>query len=53
MTTVAKCAMDAEQGGATYVDQPVVTDGNIVSARVWHDNTQFLREFIRMLKENA
>jgi protease I len=53
VTTVAKCAMDAEQGGATYVDQPVVTDGNIVSARVWHDNTQFLREFIRMLKENA
>lgn len=53
VTTVAKCAMDAEQGGATYVDQPVVTDGNIVSARVWHDNTQFLREFIRMLKENV
>jgi protease I len=53
VTTVAKCAMDAEQGGATYVNQPVVTDGNIVTARVWHDNTQFLREFIRMLKENA
>ena len=51
VTTVAKCAMDAQQGGAKYVDQPVVTDGNIVSARVWHDNTRFLREFIRMLKE--
>lgn len=53
VTTVAKCAMDAQQGGAKYVDQPVVTDGNIVSARVWHDNTRFLAEFIRMLKENA
>lgn len=51
VTTVAKCAMDAQQGGATYVDQPVVIDGNIVSARVWHDNTPFLREFMRMLKE--
>jgi len=24
VTTVAKCALDAEQGGAKYVDQPIV-----------------------------
>jgi len=53
LTTVAKCALDATQVGAKYVDQAVVTDGNIVSARVWHDNTPFLKEFIRLLKEST
>lgn len=50
VTTVAKCALDAEQGGATYVDQQVVVDGNIVTARVWQDNTALLVEFLRLLK---
>jgi protease I len=53
MTTVAKCALDVAQGGATYVDQPVVIDGQLVSARTWHDNTHLLREFVRMLKGAA
>ncbi len=50
ITTVAKCALDAEQGGATYVDQKVVVDGHFVTARTWHDNTPLLAEFIKMLK---
>lgn len=49
-TTVAKCALDIEQGKATYVDEPVVVDGNLVTARTWHDNTPFMREFVAMLK---
>ncbi|MEX2188732.1 MAG: DJ-1/PfpI family protein [Pirellulales bacterium] len=49
-TTVAKCALDIEQVGGEYVDQPVVVDGHIVTARTWHDNTPLLREFLRMLK---
>ncbi len=49
VTTVAKCALDAQQGGAQYVDQEVVVDGNIVTARTWHDNTALLREFLKML----
>lgn len=53
VTTVAKCALDARQGGANYVDKEVVVDGNIVTARTWHDNTPLLREFIRMLKAHA
>jgi protease I len=53
VTTVAKCALDAAQGGAEYVDREVVIDGNIVTARTWHDNTALLREFIRMLGEQA
>lgn len=53
VTTVAKCAMDAEQGGAEYVDREYVLDGNLVTARTWHDNTALMREFVRMLKEQA
>ena len=50
ITTVAKCALDAEQGGATYVDQELVVDGNFVTARTWHDNTALLGAFIKMMK---
>ena len=50
VTTVAKCALDAQQGGATYVDRDVVLDGNLVTARTWHDNTVLLKEFLAMLR---
>jgi protease I len=50
-TTVAKCELDATQVGGKYVNEPCVVDGNLVSARTWHDNTPFMREFVRMLKE--
>ena len=50
VTTVAKCAMDCEQGGGTYVNQPVVVQGNLVTARTWHDNAPFMREFMKMLQ---
>jgi len=50
-TTVAKCAIDITSFGGLYVDQPCVVDGNLVSARTWHDNTPFMREFLRLLKQ--
>jgi protease I len=53
VTTVAKCALDAQQGQATYVDKSCVIDGNLVTARTWHDNTPLLKEFVRMLKESC
>jgi protease I len=49
VTTVAKCRFDAEGAGAEYVDREVVVDGNLVTARTWHDNAAFLREFMRLL----
>src|SRR5437773_2689709 len=49
VTTVAKCRFDAEVCGATYVNQEVVVSGNIVTARTWHDNHAFMREYMRML----
>jgi protease I len=53
MTTVAKCALDVTQVGGRYVDQCCVTDGNLVSARTWHDNTALLQQFVKMLKAAA
>src|SRR5580698_5571562 len=50
VTTVAKCALDAVQGGAKYVNEPCVVDGNLVTARTWHDNTPLLAKFVQMLK---
>ncbi len=50
VTTVPKCAMDAQQGGAIYVDQDVVVDGLLVTGRGYDQNTLVVKEFIRMLK---
>jgi protease I len=51
LTTVAKCALDVTQVGGTYVDRACAVDGNMVSARTWHDNTALLKQFVKMLKE--
>jgi protease I len=51
VTTISKCAMDAEQGGATYVNEDVVVDGLLVTGRGYQQNTEVLKQFIRMLKE--
>jgi len=48
-TTVAKCALDITAFGGNYVDSPVVVDGNLVSARTWHDNAHLMARFVRML----
>jgi protease I len=50
VTTVAKCRLDAEFSGATYVDREVVVSGNLVTARTWHDNPAFMREFLKLLR---
>ncbi|MEZ6139838.1 MAG: DJ-1/PfpI family protein [Zavarzinella sp.] len=52
-TTVAKCKLDVESFGGTYVDEPVVVSKNLVTARTWHDNPHWMREFIRLLKAQA
>ncbi len=53
VTTIAKCALDATQVGAKYVVQPVVVDGNLVTARGKDDNTLLLKEFVRLLKKSV
>ncbi|HMF18654.1 MAG TPA: DJ-1/PfpI family protein [Gemmataceae bacterium] len=51
VTTVRKCRFDAEVCGATFVDREVVVSGNLVTARTWHDNPAFMREFMKQLKK--
>lgn len=51
VATVAKCALDAEFSGGTFVNEGCVRDGNLVSGRTWHDNHLFMREFMKMLAE--
>ncbi len=52
-TTVAKCALDITQVGGRYVDRPCIVDGNLVSARTWHDHTDLLKRFIQHLMEST
>ena len=53
VATVPKCALDAEQGGATYAGDGVVVDGQVVTAGGWQNNTKLLQEFVRLLKAHA
>ena len=53
VTTVPKCAMDAEQGGATYTGDPWIVDGSPVTGRSWQDNMEVCREFVRLLKASS
>ena len=48
--TYEKYIHDAEQGGAKYVDQAMVLDGNLVTSRYWMDNHALLPQFLKMLK---
>ncbi|MCA9214371.1 MAG: DJ-1/PfpI family protein [Planctomycetales bacterium] len=53
VTTVPKCALDAEQGGAIYVDMPCVVDGMLVTGRGYQDNTEVLQQFIKLLNNTC
>ncbi|MFP4484170.1 MAG: type 1 glutamine amidotransferase domain-containing protein [Spirochaetota bacterium] len=42
---------DMENAGATWVNEPVVVDGNLVSSRRPPDLPAYLRELVRVLKD--
>lgn len=50
VTTVAKCALDCTFSGGVYVDREVVVSGNLVTARTWHDNAAWMREYMKLLR---
>lgn len=50
-TTVPKCALDITSFGGSYVDQPCVLAGNLISCRTWHDyGSSFMKDFLRLLQ---
>jgi protease I len=51
MATVAKCRFDLEVCGGTFVDEPCVIDGNLISGRTFHDNGHFVGAWIKLLDE--
>jgi len=51
VTSVSAIRDDLENAGATWVDEPVVVDGNIVTSRVPDDLPAFLRAIISALTE--
>lgn len=49
MATVPKCRFDLEVCGGTFVDEPCVIDGNLVSGRTYHDHGHFVGPWIALL----
>ena len=52
MATVPKCKFDLEICGGTFVDEPCVVDGNLVSGRTFHDNGRYFGKFMALLDAN-
>lgn len=44
---------DVAAAGAEYVDGAGIVDGVMVSGRAWPDHPQWMREFVRILRERA
>jgi protease I len=49
-TAYIACKPDVAACGATYIDETLHTDRNLVSGHAWPDLPGFMREFIRLLK---
>ena len=52
MATVPKCKFDLEVCGGTFVDEPCVIDGNLVSGRTFHDNGHYVGPWIELLEKS-
>ncbi len=51
MATVPKCQFDLEVCGGTFVNEPCVVDGNLISGRTYHDHGYYVKEWIKLLVE--
>ncbi len=51
MTSYIAIRPDVIAGGAEYLDEVVVVDGNLVTSRAWPDLPSFMKKFIELLKE--
>jgi protease I len=52
ITCVSAIKDDVINAGATYIDTPVVRDGNLISSRIPIDLPDFCREIIKALRES-
>jgi protease I len=51
MATVPKCKFDLEVCGGTFVNEPCVVDGNLVSGRTYHDHPHYIPQWMKLLNE--
>ena len=51
MATVPKCQFDLEVCGGTFVNEPCVVDGNLVSGRVYQDHGHYIGKWMALLDE--
>lgn len=51
MATVPKCRFDLEVCGGTFVNEPCVVDGNLVSGRTFHDHGHYMGPWMKLLEE--
>ncbi|OIK12187.1 DJ-1/PfpI family protein [Bacillus sp. MUM 13] len=49
MTAYSACRPEVEAAGATYIEELLHVDGNIVSGHAWPDLPAFMREFFKVL----
>ncbi len=52
VTTIPKCRFDAEICGARYREEPVVRCGHLICARGKKDMSDWMKQFMRMLRES-
>ncbi|GAA2841202.1 DJ-1/PfpI family protein [Crossiella cryophila] len=48
-----ECAPDVLAGGGEFVDDEVVVDGPMITARAWPDHPAWMREFVALLRARA
>ena len=53
MTCYEHVRPEAEQAGATFVDQQAVRDGKIITAQTWQSHPAFYREIFAQLSGKA
>jgi protease I len=52
MTSYHGIRADLELAGATFVDEPVVVDGNLITSRGWPDLPDFMPKFVAALGDS-
>lgn len=51
LTAYIACKPDVEACGATYIDNTLHVEGNLVSGHAWPDLPGFMREFVNLLNK--
>jgi protease I len=51
ITCYKGCRDDLINAGALWIDEPVVTDGNLITAQHFRDNPEWMRQTLLALKK--